>query len=140
MSASARVLHVDDDESIREVVAMVLKTMGGFDVASVASGAAALDVAVDWHPDLVLLDVMMPGMDGPQTLAALRGDPRTQAIPVIFLTAKVLRRDLDKLTGLGAAGIIEKPFGAQQLVRALRRALRHVEDSTADPVTDSSLN
>jgi len=115
----SNILHVDDDDSIREIVKVALERLGGFLVSSVPSGEEALCAARERVPDLVLLDVMMPGMDGPATLQALRKDPLTQDVPVVFLTAKAMRKDVTELERLGAEGVIGKPFRARELVEAL---------------------
>lgn len=123
MTGHPRILHVDDDASIREVVRMMLEGLGGMEVQSVESGRAALEAVLAQRPDLVLLDVMMPEMDGPQTLARLREFAPESDLPVVFLTAKVLRREMTQLQGLGAADIIQKPFRARDLIAALRAVL-----------------
>jgi CheY-like chemotaxis protein len=115
-----RVLHVDDDDDIREVVAMSLELDPGLSVQSCGSGEEGLAAAAAHPPDVILLDVMMPVMDGPTTLAQLRKDPRTAGIPVVFMTARVQKRDLDHLTSLGAIDVIAKPFDAMTLAASMR--------------------
>lgn len=127
MSGPRFILHVDDDASIREVVAIMLRVKGGFEVDSVESGAMALVAAAKRAPDLVLLDVMMPDMDGPETLRRLRTDLGLTRTPVVFLTAKVLQSDLFQLQALGAAAILQKPFRGAELVAQLRRILGEEE-------------
>lgn len=105
-----RVMHVDDESDIREVARMALEEVGGFTVESCASGTQAIEKAPAFGPEVILLDVMMPGMSGPAVLEALRGMPETASIPVIFMTAKVQAREIEALTELGAIGVIEKPF------------------------------
>lgn len=114
------VLHVDDDPSIREVIRLALNSVGGFEVVSVECGRRALEQVQARLPDVVLLDVMMPEMDGPQTLVALRRLTGAERLPVIFLTAKVLKVDLDRLRELGADCILQKPFRIRELVLMLR--------------------
>lgn len=116
-------LHVDDDPTIREVVRLMLEGIGGMEVDSADGGPAALARAGQRPPDVVLLDVMMPGMDGPQTLRALRSLEGCGDLPVIFLTAKVMRREMSLLQELGAARIIQKPFRARDLVDAVHAVL-----------------
>jgi len=116
-----KVLIVDDDEDIRRVTEIALRRVGGWDVVHAASGAEALVRAREEQPDVILLDVMMPDGDGPTTLARLRADPATAKLPVIFLTARVQRRELDSYRELGATGVIEKPFDATTLPDAIRR-------------------
>lgn len=114
---------MDDDDSLREVLALVLEKVAGYEVESAEGGLAALEAARRRLPDLVLLDVMMPGMDGPETLRRLRELPGMEEVPVVFLTAKVLPEDLSALDGLGAAAILQKPFRAAELVASLRAVL-----------------
>jgi len=119
--ASFRVLHVDDEPDIREVVEISLGLDPVFAVRSCASGGDALAATVDWSPDLILLDVMMPDMDGPMTLMRLRERPQTAAIPVIFMTARAQSSELDRFLSLGAAGVIAKPFDPMTLAALVRR-------------------
>jgi len=105
-----RVLYIDDEPDIREVTQLALETLGGYDVCSCISGEEALAVAAGFAPDLVLLDVMMPGMDGPATLKALRAIASLERTPVVFFTAKAMRDEVDALRRLGAIGVIAKPF------------------------------
>lgn len=105
------VLVVDDDASIREVIQMTLEVVGGWTVRVAANGMEAVEKVREHRPDAILLDLMMPGMDGPATLARLRGEGSDQNVPVILLSAKIQqRRDDQQLTGLGVAGVIGKPF------------------------------
>jgi CheY-like chemotaxis protein len=115
-----RVLHVDDEPDIREVVEMSLGLDPNIVMRSCSSGEAALAVAEDWTPDVILLDVMMPVMDGTASLASLRANPRTAAIPVVFMTARAQSRELDRLRLLGAVGVIPKPFDPMTLASSLR--------------------
>lgn len=105
-----RVLVVDDDDSIREVTSMALEMVGGWEVATAASGEEALLAAREAPPDAVLLDVMMPDMDGMETFARLQADERTRDIPVVLLTAKVQVGNRQVWDGLAVAGAISKPF------------------------------
>jgi CheY-like chemotaxis protein len=119
--AIRKVLIVDDDEDIRRVAEIALRRIGGWDAVHAASGSEAIAQARAEQPDVILLDVMMPDGDGPQTLARLRADPATAKLPVIFLTARVQKRELDSYRGLGATGVIEKPFDATALPDEIRR-------------------
>jgi len=105
-----RVLLIDDDDDIREIAAMAFEGAGGFEVATADGGREGVDQARCQRPDVVLLDVMMPDLDGPSTLALLRSHDETREVPVIFLTAKVQATDKRTLLALGAQGIIAKPF------------------------------
>jgi two-component system OmpR family response regulator len=119
--ALLRVLHVDDESDIREVVDIALGLDPSLSLQGCASGAEAIKAASEWHPDLILLDVMMPGMDGPTTLAHLRESTETADIPVVFMTARTHARELDHFLSLGAAGVITKPFDPMTLAAEVRR-------------------
>jgi CheY-like chemotaxis protein len=119
-----KIMIVDDDEDIRAVTELAARRIGNWRVVSAASGEEALDVARRELPDLILLDVMMPVLDGPTTMAKLREEPATAAIPVIFLTAKVQQHEIDRYLELGARGVIRKPFDATALPDEVRRILR----------------
>jgi two-component system, OmpR family, response regulator len=109
------ILHVDDEPDIREVVQLSLALMDGWSVHSVASGREAFSVLRDAAPDLVLLDYMMPEMDGTAILAALQADPATRHIPVVFMTAKSMPAEVARLVAAGAAAVIAKPFDPLKL-------------------------
>jgi CheY-like chemotaxis protein len=110
-----RILHVDDEPDIREVVQLSLGLDPDFSVRSCASGKDALATAADWSPNLVLLDVMMPDMDGPTTLMRLRERRATVEIPIVFMTARAETSDIEHYMSLGAAGVIAKPFDPMTL-------------------------
>ncbi len=118
-----KVLIVDDEPDIRRIAKLGLSRVGGMEVVEAANGAEALVRAKEDNPDAVLLDVMMPGLDGPSTLARLREDPATAGIPVVFLTAKAITAELERLKVLGAAGVLTKPFDPMTLARELRALL-----------------
>jgi CheY-like chemotaxis protein len=122
-----RVIHVDDEPDIREVVEVSLSLDPDIVLRSCGSGEEALLLSVDWTPDVILLDVMMPGMDGPATLAELRANQRTSNIPVVFMTARAQSRELDLFRSLGAAGVIPKPFDPMTLAGKVRSypGMRH---------------
>jgi CheY-like chemotaxis protein len=101
---------VEDDPDIRMILEFSLATVGGYDVCMCAGGQLAIDQATAFKPDLVLLDVMMPGLTGPQTLAALRSQPGMTGVPVVFLTAKAMPDEVEELLQYGATGVIVKPF------------------------------
>ena len=117
---AVRVLHVDDEPDIREIVELSLSLDPDLTVRSCSSGGDALAAAVAWSPDLILLDVMMPMMDGPTTLTHLRQSPRTADIPVVFMTARAQPRELEHFVSLGAEGVIAKPFDPMTLAAAVR--------------------
>ena len=115
-----RILHVDDEPDIREVVEISLSLDPGFETRSCSSGQEALVVAAEWQPEIILLDVMMPVMDGTATLACLRASPVTADIPVVFMTARAQSRELDLFRSLGAVGVIPKPFDPMTLAATVR--------------------
>lgn len=124
MSDVLRVLYVEDDEDIRLVAEMALEDEG-FELEICESGQQALDKAVDIIPDLLLLDVMMPGMDGPTTLQKLRELPHLANTPAIFMTAKVQPAEVAQYTALGALGVIAKPFDPMSLAEQIRDIVEH---------------
>jgi CheY-like chemotaxis protein len=118
-----RILVVDDDEDVRRLAVMSLARVGGHEVTSVASGVECLAALETDLPDAVVLDVMMPVMDGPATLLAIRDDSRTHDLPVVFLTAGVVESDMDRLSSLPVAGVLQKPFDPLQLPAQLAAVL-----------------
>jgi CheY-like chemotaxis protein len=114
------VLYVDDEPDIREVVELSLGLVSGVTVKTCGSGTEALRTMSAWRPDLVLLDVMMPGLDGPAVLARMREDCALREIPVVFMTAKALPDEVDRFMSLGAVGVISKPFDPMQLGRRVQ--------------------
>ncbi|MFZ5479454.1 MAG: response regulator [Myxococcota bacterium] len=118
-----KALIVDDDDDIRTIGRLSLGRVGGMQVIEAASGPEGLAVAARERPDVVLLDVMMPGMDGAAVYARLRELPETAATPVVFMTAKVQRHEVERLMGLGAVGVIAKPFDPMTLADEVRRLL-----------------
>lgn len=119
-----RILHVDDEPDIREVVELCLGLDPAFTVRGCGRGSDALAAAADWLPDLILCDVKMPDMDGPAMLVQLRKSPRTAGIPVVFMTARAQKRELEQFQLLGALGVIVKPFDPMALGDAVRGHLR----------------
>ena len=111
----SRILYIDDEADIREVAEMSLQIDPAFDVRTCGSGEEGVAAAKAWQPDLILLDVMMPGMDGPAVFARLHEDPATAAIPVVFITARMQPQDVAKLEALGARGVLAKPFDPMAL-------------------------
>jgi CheY-like chemotaxis protein len=121
---SRRVLVVDDEESIREIAALSMQAVGGYQVSTASSGAEAVRLALAAPPDVILLDVMMPEVDGPTTVMRLQRDERTRGIDVILLTAKVHARDTARLGQIeGVSGIIAKPFDPMTLPRQVAEML-----------------
>lgn len=102
---------------------MTLEMMAGWEVRTASSGEEALAMAAAHPPDAILLDVMMPVMDGPATLARLRAEPATAGVPVVFLTAKAQAADQRRLAEMGAAGVLAKPFDPMTLADQVSRTL-----------------
>ena len=117
------ILVIDDEPDIREVVCLVLEELGGWQPDQAGSGQEGLAKAGAQPWDAILLDVSMPDMDGVAVFKELQARPSTQAVPVILLTARVLKSDIDRFTELGVAGIIAKPFNPLQVWRDLATML-----------------
>jgi two-component system, OmpR family, response regulator len=115
MATLESILYVEDDVDIQQVVQFALESIGGFRVSIASSGRDALEVASAAPPDLILLDVMMPDMDGPTTLAHLRTVPGLVNVPVVFITAKVQSSEIEHFKSLGAVDVIAKPFDPMTL-------------------------
>lgn len=115
-----RILYVEDDADIRAVAELALETVGGFSVKSCSSGQEALLEGPDFAPELILLDVMMPGMDGPSTFHAMQQIPALQGKPVVFMTAKVQTEEIAFYRKLGAVEVIPKPFDPMTLADQIR--------------------
>lgn len=117
-----RVLYVDDEPDIREIAEIALSLDPEIAVETAASGAEAIVKAIAWRPDVILLDVMMPVMDGPSVLEKLRARPDTQDIPVVFITARTQAHEIERFRALGAAAVISKPFDPMLLASQIRAA------------------
>ena len=115
-----RICYVEDDEDIQRIVRMSLERIGHMSVEIVTDPLRAIDVMKAWAPDLVMLDWMMPLMDGPTLFRKMKQDPTTSQLPVVFITAKATQRDMEELAALGAAGTISKPFSPRELPDQLR--------------------
>jgi len=115
-----KVLVVDDDDDIRRIAMLSLVGVGGMEVAEASGGLEGIRRAREDRPDVILLDMMMPGMDGLATFRGLRGDPEISGIPVVFLTAKAMTAEVDRLKALGARGVLIKPFDPMALPGLLR--------------------
>jgi CheY-like chemotaxis protein len=120
---SRRILIIDDEEDIRDVAALSLETVAGWEVMVASSGAQGLARAIEHPPDAILLDVMMPGMDGPTTLRELRKNPVTAKIPVLLLTAKVQASDQRRFADLGVEAVLSKPFDPMTLSKQISAVL-----------------
>ena len=120
---SHRILIIDDEDDIREVAALSLETVAGWQVYTASSGSQGLARAIEYQPEAILLDVMMPGMDGPTTFRELRKNPVTAHIPVLLLTAKVQGADQRRFADLGVEAVLTKPFDPLTLSDQMSRIL-----------------
>lgn len=116
----SRICYVEDDEDIQRIVRMSLERIGKLTVEVVGDPNLAIERMIAFKPDLVMLDWMMPGLDGPALFRRMRDVPATSALPVVFITAKASDRELAELMALGAAGAISKPFAPKDLPDQLR--------------------
>lgn len=121
MNDLVRVMHVEDDQSIQDVVKVALQLVGGYQVCTCSSGQEALDKFSSFEPQLVLLDVMMPGMDGPTTLQQLQQRFDLSQVPVVFMTAKVQANEIESYKALGASDVVVKPFDPMTLSSQIRQ-------------------
>lgn len=115
-----RICYVEDDEDIQRIVRMSLERVGKMTVEIVGDPTAAIEAITSFRPDLVMLDWMMPAMDGPTLFQQMKLRAETKSLPVVFITAKAAQRDLDELMKMGAAGTISKPFSPKDLPDQLR--------------------
>lgn len=115
-----RVLYIEDEEDIRIVADIALKTIGGLDTRCCASGPEGLATLETFPAQLILLDVMMPGMDGPSVLSEIRNNEQYQNTPIVFITAKVQADEVDQLLSLGANAVISKPFEPMDMAQKLK--------------------
>src|SRR5690606_21601982 len=118
-----KILIVDDEDDIREVAQLCLELAGGWQVTAARSGRDALRIVGDLKPDVILMDVMMPDLDGPSTFRLLQEDPAVRSIPVILLTAKVQTSDRRQFDELGVRGVIAKPFDPLSLAAEIEAQL-----------------
>lgn len=125
----SHILHVEDDPDIRAIAKLALVTVGGLEVTQCASGAEFLAAAEGCIPDLVLLDVMMPELDGPETLRQLRTLPGMSEVPAVFMTAKAQPEEISEYQALGAIGVIPKPFDPLTLADQVRRLWQQAQSA-----------
>lgn len=121
MNELKRIMHVEDDPSIQQVAKIALEAVGGFNVHTCGSGKQALTDYPSVTPQLILLDVMMPGMDGPTTLQQLQTQYDLTKVPVVFMTAKVQSNEVASYKALGAADVVAKPFDPMTLSNQIRQ-------------------
>lgn len=110
-----KILYAEDDSDIQEIATTALELLGEFSVETCNSGRDVVEKALQFHPDLFLLDVMMPGVDGPTALSNLREVEAFKHTPVIFMTAKVMDEEIERYTNMGVVGVIKKPFDPEAL-------------------------
>lgn len=127
-TALKRILYVEDEPDIQAVAKLALEAIGGFTVEICSSGQEALDKAPGWAPQLILMDVMMPGMDGPSTLKRMREIPSLSTTPIIFMTAKVQPAEIQGFKALGAVDVIPKPFDPMTLAATVNALWARAND------------
>ena len=120
MTMLNKILYVEDEPDIQAVAQIALEGVGGFTVRICSSGQEALEIFESFAPDMLLLDVMMPEMDGPSTLKAIREHPKGRDIPVVFMTAKVQPTEVAEYKALGAMDVIPKPFDPMMLAEQVK--------------------
>ncbi len=118
-----KVLIIEDDEDVRSVASLSLSLIGGLQVVEAESGAQGIEKASQERPDAILLDMIMPEMDGTETITALKKNPETASIPIVFLTTRTLSEDSNHMRNLGAVGILHKPFDPMTLASQLRELI-----------------
>lgn len=111
----SKILYVEDEPDIQAIAKLALETIGGFNLEVCSSGVEAIEKGPQFHPDLILMDVMMPGLDGPSTLLELRKNDDLNNTPVVFMTAKVQPQEIAEFKELGAVEVIAKPFDPMTL-------------------------
>lgn len=117
------ILIVDDEQDIREIARFALSFGERISVLEASSGSEGVQLASELHPDAILMDMFMPGMNGEETLKELQQNPETAEIPVIFLTARARQSEIDQMKQLGAAGVIQKPFDPTTLADDIKAVL-----------------
>jgi CheY-like chemotaxis protein len=128
-----RILIIDDEDDIREVAALSLEAIAGWHILTASSGAKGIELAIAEQPDAILMDVMMPGVDGPTTFRNMQQNPAIANIPVLLLTAKVQGVDQRRFAGLGVAAILFKPFDPLTLAEQISEVLGWNEHPPVKP-------
>ena len=131
-----RILIIDDEDDIREVAALSLEATAGWKAITASSGAQGIELAIAERPDAILMDVMMPGVDGPTTFRTMQQNPAIAQIPVVLLTAKVQGVDKRRFADLGVAGILFKPFDPLMLAEQIAELL-HWTDAASSAGTQT---
>ncbi|MCR5413544.1 MAG: response regulator transcription factor [Kiritimatiellae bacterium] len=138
--STKKILVVEDDPSIRRVITLALKSGGFFKIEEAATGDSGLEAAFRFRPDLILLDIMLPGMDGIAVCKALKANPETASCPVVMLTAKDGERDIVEGLDSGANDYVTKPFSKDVLLARIRAALRTVSAESPDSFSGDGLS
>lgn len=125
-SEQKTILHIDDDDDIRTIAQMSLESIGGYNVVSCNGYHEAAEKLTEHTPDFILVDVMMPDVDGPETLRLLRKNHNMEGVPVAFMTAKIMDSEIQKLKDLQINGIIKKPFEPMDLCNQIQEMLNKV--------------
>jgi CheY-like chemotaxis protein len=133
-----KILYVEDEPDIQTVALMALETIGGFTVQACSSGQEAIEAAPAFAPDLVILDVMMPGIDGPATMEALRKLPATADVDIIFMTAKVQSHEVERYIEMGAVDVIAKPFDPMTLAAQVQAVWDRQQEDPDTPACRSA--
>jgi len=118
----SKILYAEDEPDIREVAVLALEMIGGFELRLCQTGREALEAAVDYQPNLLLLDVMMPDMDGPTAFCEIRKLPGMETLPAIFMTAKIQPQEISEYKKMGALDVIAKPFDPMILADLIQNA------------------
>jgi two-component system, OmpR family, response regulator len=126
-----RLTYVEDEPDIRSITEFALRELGGYELDVCVNGPEAIARTPDFNPDLIILDVMMPGMDGIETYRRLRAIPMLAETPIVFMTAKAMKHETDRYRALGAADVIAKPFDPIALPDRLREIWRRARNATA---------
>ncbi len=121
MTSLNKILYAEDEADIREIATLALESIGQLETVTCESGVQVIDLATAFQPQIILLDVMMPDMDGPTTLKALKNHAVLKTIPVVFLTAKILPDEIERFKALGAIDIIRKPFDPMTLAEQIKQ-------------------
>jgi two-component system OmpR family response regulator len=122
----SKIFYVEDDEDIQRIVRMSLERIGKMRVEIIGDSTAAIDAMLAFRPDMILLDWMMPVIDGPTLFRKIQERPELSSVPVVFITAKASQRELDELRKMGAAGVLSKPFSPKDLPEQLRTIWRAI--------------
>ncbi len=136
-----RVMYVEDEEDIRAIARISLETVGGFSVVLCESGSAAIERAPKFRPDIIIIDMMMPGMDGIETMQALKKLPQLDDIPMVFMTAKIQRSEVEYYLAAGASAVVPKPFDPLKLpdrILAIWRQHNYFDPAQSDNLSSAA--